>query len=688
MNIHSWLADASSLLWPRAANHLWQATLFLLLAFLVNVALRRGPARGRYAVLLLAALKFALPSAALLFIASRIGLDLQALFAHQTAATTPVFSQITEPVSRFTTGFPIASETGSGHSEVYCVFSALWAVGFAAVVLVWWWRRRSLSLVIKNAREIPEGREAAALSQVRNTLGVTRAIKLVFVDRALEPGVWGVLRPVLVMPERFCQHLDEAELEAVMMHEVIHVKRWDNLISNLHMALCSVLWFHPLVWVLDRKLLAERERVCDEGVISLNVASEVYASSILKVCRLCSGHEVPGLSCAAGPSLRRRIEEIMANSFRRTLSAFQRVLIALAVSSLVVMSVGAVVLSRDGSGFQGTRNRDQGSSAANPGVRGGVPGGVVGGVPGGVEGGVSAGVPGGTPGGVIGSVAGFDAADQEKVADLLKGLDDAPDIPIEFKNQDGTPLSIASASVKAVKTGVVYKQGKRGDSVRETSDMYMLRPAIVFVNNTAKRIIGVGVEFNNKETRSVNFIGRVKLVIEPYGSVNAGSDTVFLAPLPGDPSQTVVRLSGVLFEGGGQWGTFLPPPPPPPPPMAPPPPASDQPPSGPGAPPRPPSGDGPPLVIRKSGALLQETAIRKVEPTYPPQAKAARISGSVVVEVMINEDGKVESARAVSGHPLLKGAAVDAAQGWKFKPTRLEGKTVKVIGTLTFNFQT
>jgi TonB family protein len=94
----------------------------------------------------------------------------------------------------------------------------------------------------------------------------------------------------------------------------------------------------------------------------------------------------------------------------------------------------------------------------------------------------------------------------------------------------------------------------------------------------------------------------------------------------------------------------------------------------------------PPKIIRKSGGVFQGSATRRVEPAYPPLAKAAQISGSVVVEVTLDEEGGVISARAISGHPLLKDAAVDAARRWKFSPTKLQGVAVKVIGTITFNF--
>jgi TonB family protein len=79
---------------------------------------------------------------------------------------------------------------------------------------------------------------------------------------------------------------------------------------------------------------------------------------------------------------------------------------------------------------------------------------------------------------------------------------------------------------------------------------------------------------------------------------------------------------------------------------------------------------------------IDEYAVKKVEPVYPPLARAAKVIGIVLVKVTSDEQGNVVSAEAVSGHPLLRDSAVDAARGWKFKPTgtRLEG-------TITVNFE-
>jgi len=87
-----------------------------------------------------------------------------------------------------------------------------------------------------------------------------------------------------------------------------------------------------------------------------------------------------------------------------------------------------------------------------------------------------------------------------------------------------------------------------------------------------------------------------------------------------------------------------------------------------------------------SGGVLNGKAITLPRPPYPPAARAVRASGAVNVQVLIDEQGKVISASAVSGHPLLQAAAVAAARGAKFSPTVLSGQPVKVSGVITYNF--
>jgi TonB family protein len=87
-----------------------------------------------------------------------------------------------------------------------------------------------------------------------------------------------------------------------------------------------------------------------------------------------------------------------------------------------------------------------------------------------------------------------------------------------------------------------------------------------------------------------------------------------------------------------------------------------------------------------NGGILNEKANSLPQPTYPDAARAVRACGTVNVRVGIDENGDVVSASAVSGHPLLRSAAVKAAREAKFSPTLMEGKPVKVSGILTYSF--
>lgn len=126
--------------------------------------------------------------------------------------------------------------------------------------------------------------------------------------------------------------------------------------------------------------------------------------------------------------------------------------------------------------------------------------------------------------------------------------------------------------------------------------------------------------------------------------------------------------AGGVPNGGNDSGGAEPPPPPPPPPPAAPKPTP------------------PPVPKTISGGVLNGKATSLPQPPYPPQARAVRASGTVSVAVKIDENGNVVSASAVSGNPLLKAAAEQAARRAKFSPTKLSGQAVSVTGVITYNF--
>jgi protein TonB len=90
--------------------------------------------------------------------------------------------------------------------------------------------------------------------------------------------------------------------------------------------------------------------------------------------------------------------------------------------------------------------------------------------------------------------------------------------------------------------------------------------------------------------------------------------------------------------------------------------------------------------VRVSQGVFQGLNVTKVQPIYPPDARAARIQGTVVLNAIISPAGDVASLQLISGHPLLVGSAMDAVKQWKYKPYILNGKAVTVETQITVNF--
>jgi len=93
-----------------------------------------------------------------------------------------------------------------------------------------------------------------------------------------------------------------------------------------------------------------------------------------------------------------------------------------------------------------------------------------------------------------------------------------------------------------------------------------------------------------------------------------------------------------------------------------------------------------PLRVRVSQGVMQGMVISKVAPSYPPDARAARIQGSVVMGVIIGKDGNVQYVRVISGDPMLAPAAIDAVKQWKYRPYILNGDPIEVDTQITVNF--
>src|SRR5580704_4826161 len=129
----------------------------------------------------------------------------------------------------------------------------------------------------------------------------------------LEPGIIGIRRPVLLLPDGITDRLTRAELHAIIAHEWCHVRRRDNLVATLHMIIEALYWFHPMMWWIEARLIDERERACDEAVLRAGYDPHIYADGILNVCKFYVESPLVCASGVTGSDLKKRIEAIMNN---------------------------------------------------------------------------------------------------------------------------------------------------------------------------------------------------------------------------------------------------------------------------------------------------------------------------------------------------------------------------------------
>jgi bla regulator protein BlaR1 len=325
---------------PGLANHLWQSTLVAAAAGLLTLALRKHHARARYWLWLAASIKFLIPFSVLV----RLG----AYFAWRRPAppaSTALYFAIEEASQPFShiavrsTVAHSATVAASNLPSVLPVLIAIWLVGFLTVLFVWIIRWRRIFAAMRTATPLNYGREVGTLRRMERIAGIRKPIELLVSRASLEPGIFGIARPTLIWPEGISKRLEDPHLEAVLAHEVWHVRRRDNLSAMLHMLVEAVFWFYPLVWWLGARLVEERERSCDEEVVALGSDRQIYAESILKVCEFCLGSPLPCVAGVTGADLKKRMVHIMTDRISHKLDFARKALLAVAATLAIAIPV-------------------------------------------------------------------------------------------------------------------------------------------------------------------------------------------------------------------------------------------------------------------------------------------------------------------------------------------------------------
>jgi len=304
-------------------DHLWQSTLFAAAVGLLTTVLAAKSAVIRFWLWFAASVKFLMPFSAL----TALGAYLFQSFAPK--ATPPIFFDLQPAAEPFSGAAPVLAPAIAHGIDWSPLLLGLWALGFAVISAIWLGRWLKLRTILAAASPLLMD----APMQVKSS------------DALLEPGLVGIWRPVLLLPRGIDARLSQPEMRAILAHEHCHLRRHDNLLAAIHMAVEALFWFHPLVWWLGTRLIAERENACDEAVLASGSDPQTYAEGILKVCRFYMHSPLDCASGVSGADLKKRMEMIMDNKFAIRLRTWEKTMLAACAATAIAAPLALGLLT-------------------------------------------------------------------------------------------------------------------------------------------------------------------------------------------------------------------------------------------------------------------------------------------------------------------------------------------------------
>jgi uncharacterized protein (TIGR03435 family) len=312
-------------------DHLWQSTAVAGTAWMLTLALRKNHARTRYWVWIVASIKFLVPIS--LFIAVGEGLRSMVSTPIEKPVIAVAMEKITQPFQQ-PQFFETARMTVSAHRPlaIPALMLAIWVCGAFFVAVGWvraWLQVRS---AVRKA----------------SPLAIAADIPARLSTSLMEPGIVGIFRPVLILPKGIVNRLTPEQLDAIVAHEICHVRNRDNLTYALHIIVETLFWFYPPVWWIGTRLIDERERACDEAVLQAGSEAQVYAEGILNVCKFYVESPIACTAGVTGSDLKKRIVRIMTRHVTRNLDLSRKFLLSAAALAAVALplALGLVRVSQ------------------------------------------------------------------------------------------------------------------------------------------------------------------------------------------------------------------------------------------------------------------------------------------------------------------------------------------------------
>jgi TonB family protein len=548
---------------------------------------------------------------------------------------------------------------------------ALGVLAAGAALRLGWTLLGLAGLARRRRRSRLVGEECPELLELCGRLGVKAELRA----GSPSPVAFGFLRPAVLLPEGLLASGGDA-LRAVLAHELVHLRRRDWLFVLAEELLLAALWFHPLAWLLVREIRLTREEVVDEQAAQAITGTAGYLDALLAVARLrFQPAQGPGAEFLRERQIARRIATLIRqeNPMSRPI---QNLLTAACVGALACAAWWAASLSPLQAAPQVVLPRI--SQSKNVAVSQGAEGLILPRM----QSGRSLYSMGALINGVEGEVT------------LELTLDDAGNVldaravsgPLELR-QEAVRWALDwryDTSVQKARTVIATVKFQLPERASQlTLPLLSLPMALEQTDLPVSSLVLRSVQTADLDppnpalqAKLESYIGRN--LAEPDVAEAIHSDVVsateagesykatqvYVAPQAEGAVLLVRRpapIERAVTENTPKAGRFYP--------------ELD------GA--RPPS---PPKRIRVGGAVQTSRIVRQVQPSYPALARQARIQGTVKLNVLLTNEGAVQTVEVLSGHPLLIPAAIDAVKQWRYRPTLLNGNPVEVETEVDVNF--
>jgi TonB family protein len=624
----------------------------------------QGAAIGAGAALVLAGLRTA--SASVRYVVACVALTTMVLTPAMTLAVLARAPRATPPVTDTTAadrsaatpalaGAPLNLERHrpSPVGRMLPLVTFAWAVGVLALTirlgLGWWQVQRVRRAAVAGVDDVL--REATRV--IAAQLGIARPVHIAQSGLVDVPTLVGWVRPAILMPASALAQLSPWQLEAIVTHELAHVRRHDYLVNALQNLVETLLFFHPAVWWLSNRLRLEREHCCDDMVVGLCGKPLAYARAL---ATLEESRQSPlAFSLAAtGGSLLSRVQRLVGAPSPTP----RRPSLALVLCAIGLMT-GAVVSSRTETRAETMPSASVGPAPvvppappAPPRVRVADP---------------AAPAPKGSVGAALlrntqsdeQVVLGFEeqfrlAKLQNDVEALGRLLNDA----FSETNQNGNTRN-KPQFVELFTSFPIQSLISNPESVKVSGNVATVSGTMVEVNAGVDRML-----FTRTWTRGSD--GSWTLLAssqfrDPRAASVPGtqklSEAVVVSPRQPEAQRVLEApqpTSAVSLTFKPEDGTSSP---------------------APGA------GTG-----SAPGPVTAPIKIKDVRPVYPAEAKEARVQGLVILTATITEEGYVVNPRVLRSVPMLDQAALDAVTQWVYRPGTLNGRPITTTLTITVNF--